>query len=96
MTAFAFIMGVVPLVLASGAAQRRKPDGAPRPSGMQIATAFGCSAPGLFAMVEKIGFGKKDAARNAADRKPGLAGGAGEATTDGRAAPAPPCPSPAR
>ena len=61
MTAFAFIMGVVPLVLASGAgagAQTRM--GTAVFWGMLIATMVGVFLiPGLFSMVEKIGLGKK-------------------------------------
>jgi hydrophobe/amphiphile efflux-1 (HAE1) family protein len=57
MTAFAFIMGVVPLVLANGAgaaAQNRM--GTAVFWGMLVATAFGVFlVPGLFAMMEKIG-----------------------------------------
>jgi hydrophobic/amphiphilic exporter-1 (mainly G- bacteria), HAE1 family len=63
MTAFAFIMGVVPLMLASGAgaaAQNRM--GTAVFSGMLVATAVGVFLiPGLFAMVERIGVGKKEA-----------------------------------
>jgi HAE1 family hydrophobic/amphiphilic exporter-1 len=62
MTAFAFIMGVVPLVLASGAgaaAQTRM--GTAVFSGMLLATVVGVFIiPGLFAMVERIGFRKKE------------------------------------
>jgi multidrug efflux pump subunit AcrB len=61
MTAFAFIMGVVPLVLASGAgagAQTRM--GTAVFWGMLIATLVGVFLiPGLFAMVERLGAGKK-------------------------------------
>ena len=61
MTAFAFIMGVVPLMLASGAgaaAQTRM--GTAVFSGMLVATIVGVFViPGLFAMVERIKFGKK-------------------------------------
>jgi len=61
MTAFAFIMGVVPLMLASGAgaaAQTRM--GTAVFSGMLVATVVGVFLiPGLFAMVERIKFGKK-------------------------------------
>ena len=61
MTAFAFIMGVVPLMLAHGAgagAQTRM--GTAVFWGMLIATIVGVFIiPGLFAMVERIGFGKK-------------------------------------
>jgi HAE1 family hydrophobic/amphiphilic exporter-1 len=61
MTAFAFIMGVVPLMLAHGAgagAQTRM--GTAVFWGMLVATAVGVFIiPGLFAMVERIKFGKK-------------------------------------
>jgi multidrug efflux pump len=61
MTAFAFIMGVVPLMLASGAgagAQTRM--GTAVFSGMLLATVVGVFIiPGLFSMVERIRFGKK-------------------------------------
>ena len=61
MTAFAFIMGVVPLMLASGAgaaAQTRM--GTAVFSGMLVATVVGVFLiPGLFAMVERMGFRKK-------------------------------------
>jgi HAE1 family hydrophobic/amphiphilic exporter-1 len=61
MTAFAFIMGVVPLMLAHGAgagAQTRM--GTAVFWGMLIATLVGVFIiPGLFAMVERMGFRKK-------------------------------------
>jgi HAE1 family hydrophobic/amphiphilic exporter-1 len=61
MTAFAFIMGVVPLMLASGAgaaAQNRM--GTAVFSGMLLATVVGVFLiPGLYAMVERMGFRKK-------------------------------------
>jgi HAE1 family hydrophobic/amphiphilic exporter-1 len=61
MTAFAFIMGVVPLMLASGAgaaAQTRM--GTAVFAGMLVATVVGVFLiPGLFAMVERIKFGKR-------------------------------------
>jgi HAE1 family hydrophobic/amphiphilic exporter-1 len=57
MTAFAFILGVVPLVLANGAgaaAQNRM--GTAVFWGMLVATVFGVFlVPGLFAMMEKVG-----------------------------------------
>jgi hydrophobic/amphiphilic exporter-1 (mainly G- bacteria), HAE1 family len=78
MTAFAFIMGVVPLMLSHGAgaaAQNRM--GTAVFSGMLVATVIGVFIiPGLFAMMERIGFRKKtekvapappEAARDAAD-----------------------------
>ena len=61
MTAFAFIMGVVPLMLANGAgaaAQTRM--GTAVFAGMLVATVVGVFLiPGLFTMVERIGFKKK-------------------------------------
>jgi len=61
MTAFAFIMGVVPLMLAGGAgagAQTRM--GTAVFAGMLVATVVGVFIiPGLFTMVERIGFKKK-------------------------------------
>jgi len=61
MTAFAFIMGVVPLMLASGAgaaAQTRM--GTAVFAGMLVATVVGVFLiPGLYAMVERMGFRKK-------------------------------------
>jgi HAE1 family hydrophobic/amphiphilic exporter-1 len=61
MTAFAFILGVVPLMLANGAgaaAQTRM--GTAVFSGMLLATVVGVFViPGLFAMVERFGFRKK-------------------------------------
>lgn len=62
MTAFAFILGVVPLMKASGAgaaAQNRM--GTAVFSGMLVATLVGVFLiPGLFSMVERIRFRKKD------------------------------------
>ena len=61
MTAFAFIMGVVPLMLAGGAgagAQTRM--GTAVFAGMLVATVVGVFIiPGLFTMVERMGFKKK-------------------------------------
>jgi HAE1 family hydrophobic/amphiphilic exporter-1 len=56
MTAFAFILGVVPLLTASGAgAEARKVMGMAVFSGMLIATVIGvCLIPVLFVLVEKI------------------------------------------
>ena len=63
MTAFAFILGVVPLVLASGAgAEGRKVMGLSVFSGMLMATVAGvCLVPFLFIVVERFfgGKGKK-------------------------------------
>jgi HAE1 family hydrophobic/amphiphilic exporter-1 len=73
MTAFAFIMGVVPLMLAHGAgagAQTRM--GTAVFWGMLVATVVGVFIiPGLFAMVERIKFGKRVKVAPAAE--PGLA-----------------------
>jgi HAE1 family hydrophobic/amphiphilic exporter-1 len=57
MTAFAFILGVVPLLTASGAgAEARRVMGMTVFSGMLIATLFGvCLVPVLFVAVEKLG-----------------------------------------
>jgi HAE1 family hydrophobic/amphiphilic exporter-1 len=56
MTAFAFILGVVPLLTATGAgAEARKVMGMTVFSGMLIATILGvCLIPVLFVMVEKV------------------------------------------
>jgi HAE1 family hydrophobic/amphiphilic exporter-1 len=61
MTAFAFILGVVPLLIASGAgAEARKVMGMAVFSGMTIATILGvCLIPVLFVLVEKLSGGKK-------------------------------------
>jgi HAE1 family hydrophobic/amphiphilic exporter-1 len=77
MTAFAFILGVVPLMLASGAgagAQTRM--GTAVFWGMLLATVVGVFLiPGLFAMMERFGF-KKKAPVSAPDRPaPAPAGG---------------------
>lgn len=64
MTAFAFILGVVPLVLASGSgAEGRKVMGMAVFSGMLVATVLGVLlVPALFVIVEKLtGRGKKQA-----------------------------------
>jgi len=64
MTAFAFILGVVPLMLANGAgaaAQARM--GTVVFAGMLLATVVGVFViPGLFAMIEGLKFGKKKGA----------------------------------
>lgn len=62
MTAFAFILGVVPLLTATGAgAQARKVMGMTVFSGMLVATIFGvCFIPVLFVFIENIGKKKKD------------------------------------
>jgi len=56
MTAFAFVLGVTPLVRASGAgAEGRKVMGMTVFSGMLIATALGvCLVPVLFVAVERL------------------------------------------
>jgi multidrug efflux pump subunit AcrB len=72
MTAFAFIMGVVPLVLAHGAgaaAQTRM--GTAVFSGMLVATVIGVFLiPALFSHVERIGFGRKKATTTAESGPP--------------------------
>jgi HAE1 family hydrophobic/amphiphilic exporter-1 len=74
MTAFAFILGVVPLLTASGAgAEARKVMGAAVFSGMLIATILGvCLIPMLFVVVERI-VGRRAAHAPAAPRVPKLA-----------------------
>ena len=61
MTAFAFILGVTPLLTATGAgAQARKVMGMTVFSGMFVATILGVLlVPALFVMIEKIGIKKK-------------------------------------
>ena len=61
MTAFAFILGVVPLLTASGAgAEARKVIGMAVFAGMLIATILGvCLIPVLFVVVEKVTGGGK-------------------------------------
>jgi HAE1 family hydrophobic/amphiphilic exporter-1 len=63
MTAFAFILGVVPLVRAAGAgAESRKVMGMTVFSGMLIATILGVVlVPSLFVLIEKLGKKKKHA-----------------------------------
>jgi len=62
MTAFAFILGVVPLLTATGAgSQARIVMGMAVFSGMLVATVLGVLiVPGLFVMIEKIGAKKKE------------------------------------
>lgn len=64
MTAFAFILGVVPLVLASGAgAQGRKVMGMSVFAGMTMATIIGVLlVPMLFVLVERLSGGRKHSA----------------------------------
>ncbi len=71
MTAFAFILGVVPLLTATGAgSQARIVMGMAVFSGMLIATILGVlSIPALFVMIE--GFGKKKAVVPAETKKEG-------------------------
>ena len=81
MTAFAFILGVVPLLTASGAgAEGRKVMGMTVFSGMLIATILGVFlVPMLFVMVEKVtGGSKKPHPATSSPPQPALAGhGAG-------------------
>lgn len=66
MTAFAFILGVVPLLTATGAgSQARIVMGMVVFSGMLIATVLGVLVvPGLFIMIEKLGSKKKELTEN--------------------------------
>lgn len=63
MTSFAFILGVLPLVVASGAgANSRHSLGTPVFFGMIMATAVGVFAiPGLYVLVQKMAVGKRPA-----------------------------------
>jgi HAE1 family hydrophobic/amphiphilic exporter-1 len=72
MTAFAFILGVVPLLTASGAgAESRKVMGVTVFSGMLIATILGVLLiPMLYVMVEKVIGGDKVHAPAAAPAAP--------------------------
>ena len=67
MTAFAFILGVVPLVRAAGAgAESRKVMGMAVFAGMLVATFLAVFlVPALFVMIEKMGGKKKHAAATA-------------------------------
>jgi HAE1 family hydrophobic/amphiphilic exporter-1 len=69
MTAFAFILGVVPLVLAKGAgAEGRKVMGMAVFSGMLVATVLGvCLVPMLFVLVERITNRKRKDNRTSSD-----------------------------
>ena len=81
MTAFAFILGVVPLMTAAGAgAVSRKVMGTTVFSGMLVATILGVLLiPALFVIVEKLTGGEKKArARAEAAAAQGELGGAGE------------------
>ncbi len=76
MTAFAFILGVVPLITASGSgAGSRVSMGTAVFYGMLIATVFGVLLiPGLFAFIEGLHFGKrKNASTHAVQEKGGAA-----------------------
>jgi HAE1 family hydrophobic/amphiphilic exporter-1 len=75
MTAFAFILGVVPLLTATGAgSQARIVMGMAVFSGMLIATVLGVLiVPGLFVMIEKIGSEKKAAVETSTETPPGNA-----------------------
>ncbi len=76
MTAFSFILGVLPLLVASGAgAEARKVMGMAVFSGMLMATVFGvCLVPVLFVLVERVFGGSKKAAP-ATDAVPASEGG---------------------
>jgi len=80
MTSFAFILGVLPLLTASGAgAEARKVMGMTVFSGMLFATVIGvCLVPVLFVAIEKLVEAKGGAAQ-APGPKPDLA----PRTTDG-------------
>jgi HAE1 family hydrophobic/amphiphilic exporter-1 len=72
MTAFAFILGVVPLLTASGAgAEARKVMGMAVFAGMLVATILGvCLIPMLYVAVEKVIGGAKQKAASAAVTQP--------------------------
>jgi HAE1 family hydrophobic/amphiphilic exporter-1 len=72
MTAFAFILGVVPLLTASGAgAEARKVMGMAVFAGMLVATILGvCLIPMLYVAVEKVIGGAKEKASSAAVTQP--------------------------
>ena len=77
MTAFAFILGVTPLLTASGAgAESRKVIGMAVFAGMLIATILGvCLIPVLFVVVEKLTGGDKHGGPPAAETAPASHGG---------------------
>ena len=79
MTAFAFILGVTPLLTASGAgAEARKVMGVAVWAGMLIATILGvCLIPVLFVAIEKLIGGDKHGGPPAAGNAPASAHGAG-------------------
>jgi HAE1 family hydrophobic/amphiphilic exporter-1 len=78
MTAFAFILGVLPLVRAAGAgAESRKVMGITVFAGMLIATILGvCLVPVLFVVIEKLG-GKKHGPGGPPTPEPALPAGGG-------------------
>ena len=80
MTAFAFILGVVPLLTASGAgAEARKVMGMAVFSGMLIATILGvCLIPMLYVAVERV-IGGQGACPGAAAGRSRVRGGRGGA-----------------
>ena len=77
MTAFAFILGVVPLVRAAGAgAEGRKVMGMAVFAGMLVATILGVIlVPVLFVVIEKLFGGKKGEAAGEAATEPRRAAG---------------------
>jgi HAE1 family hydrophobic/amphiphilic exporter-1 len=79
MTAFAFILGVVPLLTATGAgAEARKVMGMAVFAGMLIATILGVILiPMLYVVVERLIGAKKPAAEASPTTPPALAAGHG-------------------
>jgi HAE1 family hydrophobic/amphiphilic exporter-1 len=79
MTAFAFILGVVPVLTASGAgAEGRKVMGMTVFAGMLVATILGvCLIPMLFVAVEKITGGSKHPAPTPSPSTPPVLAGHG-------------------
>jgi multidrug efflux pump subunit AcrB len=77
MTAFAFILGVVPLMLASGAGSgAQNVMGTAVFWGMLVATLLGVFIiPGNFAFVEGLRFGRAKAPASAIPAAPSIAGG---------------------
>jgi HAE1 family hydrophobic/amphiphilic exporter-1 len=73
MTAFAFILGVVPLLTATGAgSQARIVMGMAVFAGMLVATVLGVfSIPALFVMIEKMGK-KKEVVPDAIKKEEGI------------------------
>ena len=72
MTAFSFILGVIPLLIATGAgAGARKALGTAVFGGMLAATMLGvCFVPGLFVLFQKMGAKKRAAKQAQAEAKP--------------------------